>query len=90
MHRLMSQPVSRVVVLDFLSLLLLAGAAGIAAGITLGGVALLFASQSTRAEAVQTVPGAVTEHRGAQTPGGSQMLPAVPVEVDADVLRRTL
>ncbi|MDA0226453.1 MAG: hypothetical protein O2975_10125 [Proteobacteria bacterium] len=86
----MSQPATRVVALDFLSLLLLAGAAGIAAGITLGGVALLFASQSPRAEPAQTVPGAVTEHRGPQTPRGSQVLPAVPVEVDADVLRRTL
>lgn len=90
MNRPMILPATRVVALDFLSLLLLAGAAGIAAGLTLGAVALLFATQGTQAETVQALPGTVLERRGPETPRGAQALPPVPAETDADVVRRTL
>lgn len=100
MHRPMSLPATRVVALDFVSLLLLAGAAGIAAGLTLGAVALLFASQASPPEVAQAISGAVIERRGHSAPigerrslpvpRGSEALPPVPVDVDAEVIRRTL
>ncbi|HEY5635999.1 MAG TPA: hypothetical protein VIS77_03795 [Burkholderiales bacterium] len=100
MHRPMILPATRVVALDFVSLLLLAGAAGIAAGLTLGAVALLFASQASQPEVAQAIPGAVVErYSPSSTPGarhslpaprGTEVLPPVPVDVEAEVVRRTL
>ena len=47
---------TRIIVLDLLSLVLLAAAAGLACGIALAGATLLFASRSAEASAAQ--PGA--------------------------------
>lgn len=66
---------TRVVALDFLSLMLLAAAAGVAAGITLGGVALLFASQASRSAPADAQPGRVIEQRLAPPPAAAPAAP---------------
>ena len=66
---------TRVVVIDLLSLVLLAVAAGLAFGIALGGMTLLFASQNARADTPAAAPGGSVIERPVEQPTGNPMRP---------------
>ena len=69
---------TRVVVIDLLSLILLAVAAGLAFGIALGGMTLLFASQNARAEPPAVAPGGSVIERPVEQPTGNPLRPESP------------
>ncbi|MCG6953997.1 MAG: hypothetical protein LJE90_16620 [Betaproteobacteria bacterium] len=69
---------TRVVVIDLLSLILLAVAAGLAFGIALGGMTLLFASQNARAEPPAVAPGGSVIERPVEQPTGNPLRPEFP------------
>jgi len=71
---------TRVVVLDLVSLVLLAVAAGLAFGIALAGMTLLFASQTTRAGTPAAPAGGSVIERPVEQPTGSRRLPAAPAQ----------
>jgi hypothetical protein len=71
---------TRVVVLDLVSLVLLAVAAGLAFGITLAGMTLLFASQSARAAGPANAPGGSVIEQPVEQPTGSPRVPAAPAQ----------
>ncbi len=77
MQDLSSIAPTRVVVLDLVSLVLLAAAAGLACGIALAGATLLFASQPGEATAAQPRPGRMIE-RPVERPTSSPRLPGTP------------
>ena len=71
---------TRVIVLDLVSFVLLATAAGLAIGVTLAGMALLFASQTAHADAPAVPPAGPVIERPAERPSGSPHLPADPAQ----------
>lgn len=71
---------TRVVVLDLLSLVVLAVAAGLAFGIALAGMTLLFASQNAHADTQGGTPNAPVLERPLEQPTGRRLLPAVPAQ----------
>ena len=71
---------TRVVVLDLVSLVLLAVAAGLAFGIVLAGMTLLFASQTARTSGPVTPPGRSVIEQPVEQPTGSPRLPAGPAQ----------
>jgi hypothetical protein len=71
---------TRVVVLDLVSLVLLAVAAGLAFGIVLAGMTLLFASGTVRAGTPATPTGGAVIERPVEQPTGNPRLPAAPVQ----------
>jgi len=77
MQDLSSTAPTRVVVLDLVSLILLAAAAGIACGIALAGATLLLASQPGEATAAQRRSGQMIE-RPVERPTSSPRRPGVP------------
>jgi len=80
MQDLSSIAPTRVVVLDLVSLILLAAAAGIACGLALAGATLLFASQPGTAPAA-TQPGSRPMiERSIQRPTGAPRLPDAPAQ----------
>jgi hypothetical protein len=78
---------TRVVVLDLVSLVLLAVAAGLAFGITLAGMTLLFASQTTRAGSPGNAPAGSVVEQPVEQPTGSPRLPAAPAQPAGHALR---
>lgn len=69
---------TRVIVLDLVSFVLLAAAAGLAFGIALAGMTLLFASHTGQADASPAAPGGAGIERPAERPTGGPRLPADP------------
>lgn len=69
---------TRVVVIDLLSLVLLAVAAGLAFGIALGGMTLLFASQNAHADTPAAAPGGPVIERPVDQPTGNPLRPEFP------------
>ncbi|HSH06356.1 MAG TPA: hypothetical protein VLA41_01730 [Burkholderiales bacterium] len=71
---------TRVIVLDLVSFVLLAAAAGLAFGIALAGMTLLFASHTAPAEASPAAPGGSVIERPAERPTGGPQRPSVPAQ----------
>jgi len=71
---------TRVIVLDLVSFVLLATAAGLAIGVTLAGMALLFASQTARADVPAVPPAGPVIERPAERPISAPRLPAAPAQ----------
>jgi hypothetical protein len=71
---------TRVVVLDLVSLVLLAVAAGTAFGVALAGMTLLFASQNAHADTQGSPPAAPVIERRVEQPTGGPLAPVVPVQ----------
>lgn len=69
---------TRVIVLDLVSFVLLAAAAGLAFGIALGGMTLLFASHGAQAEAPVAPPSGSVIERPVERPTSAPRLPAAP------------
>jgi len=69
---------TRVIVLDLVSFVLLAAAAGLAFGIALAGMTLLFASHTGQGDASPAAPGGTAIERPAERPTGGPQLPAGP------------
>jgi len=67
---------TRVIVLDLVSFVLLAAAAGLAFGVVLGGMTLLFASQTARADTPPAGPGRTVIERPLERPTNN--LPETP------------
>jgi hypothetical protein len=70
---------TRVVVLDLVSLVLLAIAAGTAFGVALAGMTLLFASQNAHADSRGNTPTPPAIERPLEQPTGGSLPPVVPV-----------
>jgi len=71
---------TRVIVLDLVSFVLLAAAAGLAFGIALAGMTLLFASHTGQADPTAGEPSGSVIERPAERPTGGPRLPAAPAK----------
>jgi len=71
---------TRVIVLDLVSFVLLAAAAGLAFGIALAGMTLLFASNTAQTDATPAAPRGPVIERPVERPTGGPQLPAAPVQ----------
>jgi len=71
---------TRVIVLDLVSFVLLAAAAGLAFGIALAGMTLLFASHTGQAENPVGSPNGSVIERPAERPTSGPRLPATPAK----------
>jgi hypothetical protein len=69
---------TRVIVLDLVSFVLLAAAAGLAFGVVFAGMTLLFASHAAQAETPAGPPTGSVIERPAERPTGAPRLPAAP------------
>lgn len=78
---------TRVIVLDLLSFVLLAAAAGLAFGIALAGMTLLFASNTAQADpANPAAPGGSAIERPVERPTGGPRLPSAPARKPAGTM----
>lgn len=71
---------TRVIVLDLVSFVLLAAAAGLAFGVVLAGMTLLFASNTAQADVPAGQSGGRIIERPVEQPTGGQRPPAVPAQ----------
>ena len=71
---------TRVIVLDLVSFVLLAAAAGLAFGVVLAGMTLLFASHTAHADAPAGPAGVNVIERPVEQPTGGQRPPASPAQ----------
>jgi len=71
---------TRVIVLDLVSFVLLAAAAGLAFGVVLAGMTLLFASNTAQADVPAGQSSGKIIERPVEQPTGGQRLPAVPAQ----------
>ena len=71
---------TRVIVLDLVSFVLLATAAGLAIGVTLAGLALLFAGQTAHADVPAVPPAGSVIERPVERPANNPHLPDAPAQ----------
>jgi len=77
---------TRVIVLDLVSFVLLAAAAGLAFGIALAGMTLLFASHTGQGDASPAAPGGAVIEQPAERPTGGPQLPTGPARANGTMV----